>query len=151
MDITFVLDDLGTEAEALAAITQSRLPEEDEHLWGGVVIAHPGQPTLALRDDLQAIAATLFGAVAARVRAGEAADLALASWDGLWQWRPHGADAVQVTAPDGVQAVYPRTAMADALAACGRRLVVCLDAMGVLSPRRVYAAQALAAALDAGG
>lgn len=149
MDVTFTLEDLGDEAAVRQALAEARLPEEGEYLWGGIRLAHPGQPDLLLHDDLQAIAGVLCGAVAARLRSGQPVDLSLVGAPGLWQWRPQGDDAVAVQTDDGQQAVYPRMALADALAACGWRLVAYLEAMGELTPHRTTAARSLAAQLDA--
>jgi hypothetical protein len=149
MDVTFTLEDLGDEAAVRQALAEARLPEEAEHLWGGITLAHPGQPDLLLRDDLQSIAGVLCGAVALRLRNGQPADLSLVGAPGLWQWRPQADDTVAVQTDDGQQAVYPRAALADALAACGRRLVACLEAMGELAPHRATAARRLSVQLEA--
>lgn len=151
MDVTFTVSELGDEAAARQALDEGRLPEEPEYLWGSVAFVHAGQPTLVLSDDLQAVAGTLCGAVAARVRAGTPVDLSLVGSPGLWQWRADGTAAVRVQADDGQEAVYPRAALADALQACGRRLVALLEAMAALEPHRASVARRIAAKIDAAG
>ena len=51
-EVLFRTDDFGDEAESLAAAAAAAAPEEPEYLWGSVVLRHPGQPELAIPDDL---------------------------------------------------------------------------------------------------
>ncbi|HWY87517.1 MAG TPA: hypothetical protein VNX28_12365 [Gemmataceae bacterium] len=143
MQARFATFDFGDEAASMQAAAEGRIPEEAYHLWGRIVLDHPGQPTVAVLDDLSMLGLALCVRVPADiVRAGRA-ELHLVGSPVEFTFVAKG-DAVRLTGSMGEDATFPRDELLVALHACGLRLAAFMDKLSVAFPGLAFSSRALA-------
>lgn len=142
MQVQFETDDFGDEAASVLAAADGAAPEEEYHIWGRIVLDHPGQPTVKIFDDLTTLGYTLcVDACAALEREGRA-ELRLVGWPGDFTFVATGS-AVRVTGSQGEDATFPRQELLAAIRACGQRLAAFMNELAVTSPQFGFSGQEL--------
>ena len=150
MQVKFQSDDFGDEAASMQATAEGAAPKEADHLWGRIVLEHPGQPTVAVFDDLSMLGLALCADVPAALLRDGRAELHLVGWPGEFTFQAN-ADAVYVTGSMGENAVFPQRELLAELHACGERLAAFMDELSVACPQFAFSGRALGESLAASG
>lgn len=148
MQVRFETEDFGDEAASLKAASEGDAPGEADHLWGRVVLDHPGQPPVPIFDDLTTLGMTLCVNVPADLAGDGKALLRLVGWPGEFTFEVRG-DSVRVTGSEGEDATFPAEDLIQGLHACGTRLSGFMNELSVTSPQYAFSGQALGEALAA--
>jgi len=142
MQIKFETADFGDEAASLRAAAEGGAPAEAEHLWGRIVLDHPGQPTIVVFDDLSMLGLALCVDVPTAIAQHGRAELRLVGWPGEFTFSAQGDD-VQVTGSMDEDATFPREELLAGLHACGQRLAAFMKELSVGCPQFAFSCRAL--------
>ncbi len=146
MRAEFTTADFGDEAASVAAAEAARPLGEEYHLFGTVVLEHPGQPRLAIYDDLPFLVPDLCAeAPSALERTGEA-EVSLIDWPNTFRLQAVGKE-VHLTGERGEDARYPRAELIAALRGCATRFADFLEVVAAFHPQFATKARELRAAL----
>lgn len=149
MQATFTTSDFGDEAASAAAAGGSPKLAEEAHLYGDVVLEHPGQERLALYDDLPFLVLALCAEAPREVERTGAATASLIDWPNMLSLVTEG-DEIHLTGEHGEDARYPRAEMLAALRGCAGRFVDFLKTLSEHHPQFAYKAEQIRSALAGG-
>ena len=133
MEVHFTTADFGDETASLAAAETGQALSEELHIFGNVVLDHPGQKTLSIYDDLPFLIQALCVQAPAALRQSGEAEVRLVDWPNRLTLRIENED-VHVTGERGEDARYPREVFLLALRSCGERFATFLEHIAQFAP-----------------
>jgi hypothetical protein len=149
MDVTFKTNDFGDETASMQAAQGGGAPEEADHLWGHIILDHPGQAPVAIFDDLSMLGYALCVVSAGEMVKDGRSELRLVGWPGQFTFETKGS-TVHVIGSQGEDATFPLADLLASVRACGLRLVDFMDDLSIANPQFAYSSQALRKALTQG-
>lgn len=147
MNVHFTTKDFGDEAASLAAAEAGRELPQEYYIFGEVILQHPGQPDIAIYDDLPFLVADLCVRVPARLLdTGQAAFHLIDSSNAFKLVRD--GDQVHLQGGRGEAATYPEDELITALRGCGARFATFLEHAAELAPQFMHRVESLRADLN---
>ena len=134
MQVRYETADFGDEPASMDAAEAGRPPSEDYHIYGTVFLEHPGQPELAIYDDLLFLVPSLCATAPEALESSGDAEVSLVDWPNVYRLRTTG-DEVHVTGQQGEDARYPRAELIASLRDCGTRFSEFLGSVAATHPR----------------
>lgn len=149
MNVVFTTSDFGDEAASDEAAREGRPLSEEYHLYGQVVITHPGQDKLEIYDDLPFLVQSLCAEAPETLRRSGLAEVRLVDWPNTLTLRREG-DSILLNGEAGEAARYPAEELLTALRDCARRFAAFLDRVAQTAPQFQKRSEWLQAALANG-
>jgi hypothetical protein len=149
MNIVFTTDDFGDEAASLEAAALGRPLADEYHIYGFVVIEHPGEATLRLYDDLPFLVQSLCAQAPKALRRSGSTEVRFVDAPNTLTLRREG-DTVTLSGEMGESARYPAELLLGELRTCAERFATFLDLIVQTAPQFAKRSEWFHAALAEG-